>query len=422
MANPEHLEIHRRGVKKWNKWREAHPEIKPDLSVTDLSGANLSEADLSGANLSGANLSGANLSGADLSEADLSEADLSEADLKKACLSSACLEGANLYKAKFVKAMLTGAKLIDAEVGYADFTYANLSSARLSNIKNSRTSKVRSRAVGDLSGVCFVSANLDGADLSEADLRGASMCDATMVNASLYGADLYRADIRGAILKGANLKYARLIEAYFEGSTIEDCQVYGISTWGVSFEETKQSNLIITPRWSVTITVDNLEIAQFVYLLLDNKRIREAIDTITSKVVLILGRFTIERKAILEAIREELRRRDYLPVLFDFDAPDSRDLTETMSTLAHLARFIIADITAAKSIPQELMRIVPFLPSVPIQPLLHKSENEYGMFEHFKRFPWVLETYIYDRTEELLIDLPQKVIAQAEIKVKELAK
>jgi hypothetical protein len=105
------------------------------------------------------------------------------------------------------------------------------------------------------------------------------------------------------------------------------------------------------------------------------------------KVVLIIGRFTAEQKSILDAIREERRRRNYLPVLFDFEKPASRDLTETISTLAHMARFIIADITDAKSIPQELERIVPAQPSVPIQPLLQASAHEYGMFERFARYP-----------------------------------
>ena len=46
------------------------------------------------------------------------------------------------------------------------------------------------------------------------------------------------------------------------------------------------------------VTVDDLEVAQFVYLLLHNEKVRRVIDTITSKVVLILGRFSIpERKA-----------------------------------------------------------------------------------------------------------------------------
>jgi hypothetical protein len=56
--------------------------------------------------------------------------------------------------------------------------------------------------------------------------------------------------------------------------------------------------------------------AEVVYLLLQNEKIRDVINTITSTAVLILGRFSSERKAILGAVREERRHRDYVPVLF----------------------------------------------------------------------------------------------------------
>jgi hypothetical protein len=111
-----------------------------------------------------------------------------------------------------------------------------------------------------------------------------------------------------------------------------------------------------------------------------------------------------------------------LPVLFDFEKPASRDLIETVSTLAHMARFVIADITDAKSIPQVLMAIVPNMPSVPVQPLLLASQQEYGMFEHFRRYPWVLEEVLYDDQQRLLAELSEKVIAPAEAKATELAR
>jgi len=137
--------------------------------------------------------------------------------------------------------------------------------------------------------------------------------------------------------------------------------------------------------------------------------------------VLILGRFTPERKAVLGAIREELRKLDYIAVMFDFDRPSSRDFTETVSILAHLARFILADITDAKSIPQELQAIVPTL-SVPAQPLLEGSAEEYGMFSDFRKYPWVMETYRYRDLNDLLSSLSEKVIAPAEAKARELLK
>jgi hypothetical protein len=169
-----------------------------------------------------------------------------------------------------------------------------------------------------------------------------------------------------------------------------------------------------------TITADSIEVAQFLHLLLRNEKIRYVIDSITSKVVLILGRFSAERKPILDALREELRKRDYLPVLFDFAKPTSRDITETISTLAHMARFVVADITNARSIPQELQLIVPNLASVPVQPLLQIGSPEYGMFEHFKRCPWVLKTFQYRDTAHALASIATSIVGPAERKVKKL--
>jgi len=91
-----------------------------------------------------------------------------------------------------------------------------------------------------------------------------------------------------------------------------------VSAWRLKLEGAKQQNLVITRADELAITVDNIEVAQFIYLMLHNQKIRDVIDTITSKVVLILGRFTDERKAVLDALREELRKRNYLPILFDF--------------------------------------------------------------------------------------------------------
>jgi hypothetical protein len=258
--------------------------------------------------------------------------------------------------------------------------------------------------------------NLSGADLTRVDLT-----EANLSGADLTWADLTEANLTGAILTGANLQISTLARANLQGSTLTNCRIYGISAWSVNLEGATQQNLNVSDYGEPVITVDNLEVGQFIYLLLNNERIRQVIDTITSKVVLILGRFTPERKAVLDAIRDSLRQRDYLPVLFDFDKPASRDLTESISTLAHMARFIIADITHAKSIPQELQAIVPNLPSVPVQPLLLTSESEYGMFEHFRRYPWVLDTYYYDNLNEVLASVEDNVISPAETKARELS-
>ena len=130
-------------------------------------------------------------------------------------------------------------------------------------------------------------------------------------------------------------------------------------------------------------------------MLLNNAKIRDVIDSITSKAVLILGRFTPERKPTLDALRDALRHRNYLPILFDFQKPANRDFTETVSTLAHLARFVIADLTDPRSIPQELTAVIPRLLSVPIRPLLLGSQSEWAMYWDLDRYPQVIPPLHY---------------------------
>jgi hypothetical protein len=184
--------------------------------------------------------------------------------------------------------------------------------------------------------------------------------------------------------------------------------------------ETKQRNLVITRKDEPEVTVDNIEVAQFIYLMLNNQKIRDVIDTITSKAVLILGCFTEERKAVLDALREELRKRDYLPILFDFEKPPSLDTDETITLLARMARFVIADISDAKAVLQELRAIVPDLPSVPVQPIILATQEEPGMFDHYRNMSWFLPVHRYVSQEQLLADLGEKVIRPAELKVLEL--
>jgi hypothetical protein len=139
-------------------------------------------------------------------------------------------------------------------------------------------------------------------------------------------------------------------------------------------------------------------------------------------VVLILGRFTPERKAVLDALREELRKRNYSPVLFDFEKPASRDLTETVSTLAHLARFIIVDLTDPSSAPHEVATVIPHT-VVPVQPLILDGEREYSMFRDLRqRYHWVLPTHSYTDQAHLLATLKEQIIEPAEQKAQELEK
>jgi len=265
---------------------------------------------------------------------------------------------------------------------------------------------------------------LNRAYLSGADLREAHLKDVPLREANLYGADLSDADLRGADLTQANLIGARIVRTNLSEAILTNCLVYGVAVWRANLQGANQDNLIVTPTDESTITVDNLKIAQFIYLLLDNEEIREVIDTIAKKAVLIIGRFSPERKSILEGIRIALRSEGYLPILFDFEKPDSQDLTGTVSTLANISRFIIADLSDPSCSPYEIGLIAPFMK--PIKSLFQPSKaakHEFAMFRDLrKRYSWVLSVYHYKDQESLLASMHEKVIAPAEKKVQMLEK
>jgi hypothetical protein len=299
---------------------------------------------------------------------------------------------------------LSGANLRQASLGLADLSRADLSGANLKRANLSR-------------------ANLHRANLSEASLSLADLREADLSRANLHGANFSGADLSGANLRGANLTQSTLVDVDLSGAKLSGSQIFGSSVWKVATDaQTEQSNLIVSYESDPVLTVDNLKVAQFIYLLLNNDEIRGVIDTITSKVVLILGRFTPERKVLLDAIREELRRRDYLPVMFDFEKPRSRGYTETITTLARMARFIIADLTDATEVRLELAKIVPDLPSVPVQPLVMVSKTVYVTFDDIRRYPWVLEPFRYSDMDHAIALLPEMVLTPIEAKVAEQRK
>jgi len=272
-------------------------------------------------------------------------------DLSNADLSGADLSGANLARANLREAIL-----FKANLGRADPVEANLR---------------------------------DHADLSGADLARANLREAVLFKANLTGADL-----SGADLSGADLSLAPLVSADLTGAVLTGCRIYGVSAWGLKLERAKQHNLVVTPKDEPDITVDNIEVAQFVYLLLHNEKIRDVIDTIGKKGVLLLGRFTEGRMVVLEQLREKLRSLGYLPMVFNFDKPETKDFTETVRLLCNLSHFVVVDITNPRSAPLELQAAVPDY-MVPFAPILQHGEQPFSMFVDLQnKYDWVLQPVV----------------------------
>lgn len=359
MANEDHLNILRQGVEVWNNWTNQTVLPKIDLSGANLSGLNLSAIQFTQANLSEANLDATTLSGAYLSYSDLSSASLIGTKLDNAHLTEANLKRANLVNANLVRADIRGT---------------------------------------DCSGTSFWNTNL-----READLRGANLSKAQIIETNLQGADL-----SGAVLVETNFVYSQL----------DNCRIWGIAARHVNLLKTTQTNLIISQRDEPIITIDGFQAAQFMYLLLHYPEVANLVDTMTTKIALIFGRFSGEH--ILHALQGELRKRYYAPMIFKIDDPPNRDLTSTITALVRMAQFIIVDISEPDCLPKELASIVFGSPSITIQPIISTSSSGQPIFGNGEQYPWFLPIYRYSSPEILLSALSDKVVQPVVEKAKKL--
>jgi uncharacterized protein YjbI with pentapeptide repeats len=443
MANDDHIAQLMKGVDAWNAWREENRDIRPGLDAAILGGTSLDGANLSGANLPRADLSEASLCEANLSEANLSRADLGGASLRKANLSEANLGEANLSRADLHRTNLTGASLRKAnlteanlrradlsedirggpaDLSGADLRRANLSEADLIEVNLSEANLSGANLSGaNLSGANFSEANLWKANLSEAYIRitirrrDVNLNRANLKEANLDEAIFIDADLSGADLRGADLEHATLTHTDLTGADLTGCRVYGSSAWDLKLEGAKQQSLVITPADQTAVMVDDLEVAQFIYLLLNREKIRNVIDAVTRRGVLILGRFADGGLSLLQAVAAWLRTPEngaYLPLLFDFPRPESKTYMETVRTLASLARFVIVDLSGP-SVPQEITATVD-LYEIPFVPILEQKRKDWSMFKDFLVKERVLSPVRFIDQGDLLQLLAKEVIAPAE--------
>jgi len=256
--------------------------------------------------------------------------------------------------------------------------------------------------------------DLGGVDFSDVNLRRADLRSADLTNAYMRRADLRRANLSGATLRGADLTSAILIETNLERAVLDGCHVYGVSAWNLKLDGAEQKDLVVSKKNEALFTVDNIEVAQFIYLLLDNERLRDVITTIGQKAVLILGRFNPEeRKDVLDGIADKLRQLGFLPILFDFERSRERDFTETIRILAGLSLFVIADITNPRSSPLELQATVPDY-RIPFVTILQQGEPPFAMFGDLTAYDWVLQPILTYASRQAVVEgLEQTVISRA---------
>ena len=260
-----------------------------------------------------------------------------------------------------------------------------------------------------------------GANLSQANLIDAHLLTANLTGANLRRANLFGADLMGANLSEADMTGATLASAIFANTKVDKAKVSGSWVYAINisdlegeFEE--QRDLIITHRGKPAIAVDNIKVAQFINLILNNEDVRDAINMLTSKTVLILGRFASPgRKAVLAALKNGLREYNLLPIVFEFNRPLNHDIMETIKTLAGLSYFAIVDITNAEAavLDMDVQAAISDY-KIPFVPILQAGEQPFlKMSDLQQKYNWILDTVFYRSAEALIQALKPGIIDPA---------
>lgn len=149
---------------------------------------------------------------------------------------------------------------------------------------------------------------------------------------------------------------------------------------------------------------------------MDGAGVSRMLSDIAERSVLILGRFSDTRKAVLDALRTALATppRQYVPLLFDFEKPGDRDLIESIVRYASVSRFVIADLSDPRSIPAELQAIVPQFVSLPVVPIIEETQREYAVSDHILRRESVKPVVRYRDVPDLLAILDKRILGPAE--------
>ena len=379
------------GKTVWNKWRKENPNLDSDPFGIELKGAltyNIKEQkvpDHQGSDFSGVFFYSVDLSGSDRDWPDETCPVFNKSNFRKANIWYSTLFRTQLNDTNFKAASLlhnhcqglslNGANFEKAEIKYCSFESGGAAKANFIGTK-------------------IIGTTFDGTNLAGADFRGADLSYSDFLDANLEGADL----------RGAKLNQASFIRTNLEGAILDGANVYGASIWDIKGEIKSQERLEISSGWGdAKITVDDIETAQFIYMMYENEKVRNVINSITSRAVLILGRFSPpERKEVLDSLRVKLREYNLLPIVFDFERPTDKDFTETIKTLAGMSMFVIADITNPKSSPLELQATVPDY-QIPFKPIIQAGEYPFAMMVDLqKKYDWVLTTLAYRNKQELM--------------------
>lgn len=276
----------------------------------------------------------------------------------------------------------------------------------------------------------FPKADMTNCYLYEADLSWAGFPEADFSDSMIRKAYCSGADFSDAIFKNCVLNNSTFIGTDFSGAHLEGCNVYGVSAWGIIISDTTVqkelflhrdnfSGKVIANRENIFL-VDDIALAQFVYFIQHDDGFGASLKQLNSRTVLLLGKFKNGGLELLQTVAEKLRSRNYIPIIFDFDPVENKNIIENVTTMAGLSKFVLANLEGS-SVPAELAKITSNFRN-PVIAWIHDDlhDSVYAMFKDVIALDHV-QYFTYTNDENLTTQL-DKVIQKAEMYILELSK
>jgi uncharacterized protein YjbI with pentapeptide repeats len=234
MADQMHVEKLKEGVASWNRWREAQPQLLPDLSGLTLSREEFEDSAIwdsksEKVDLSGIDLSGASMHRATLLEVNLRSATLERADLLGATLDRVDMNRAVLRRASLARSSLNRVKLREANLEGAIFTSSRLEKTDLerANLRNVSWTYARLMTVHMTEAVSeygdFVNCEIRDSDLNKTDFNHSDFSETRLENVRLRGSRLKKSKFTLARLHNILFTEADLENSILSGAQLADC-------------------------------------------------------------------------------------------------------------------------------------------------------------------------------------------------------
>ncbi|SIN71228.1 pentapeptide repeat-containing protein [Algoriphagus halophilus] len=292
----------------------------------------------------------------------------------------------------------------------------------------------------NFSNTSFHKASFESAVFPNANMTNCYLYESDLSSAGFPGADFSGSMIRKAYCSGTDFSNAKFIDCVlnnstfigtdFSGAWIEGCNVYGVSAWEVCIsDETVQKELFLhrdnfsrkdLKGNSHVAFVDDIALAQFIYFIQQDGGFGKSLKQLNQKSVLLLGKFKDGGLELLRDVADKLRKRNFIPVIFDFNPSENTSIIENVVTMAGLSKFVIANLEGS-SVPAELAKITSNFRN-PVIAWIHddKHDSIYAMFqdvialEHVQYF-----TYTNSHNLETQLD---KALQKTEAYMEELSK